>query len=264
MATTRRPALVPTRSRASGRIRLRLSAVVAVVLVAVALAGLAYGIARKTSLFAVQTFDVTGAGEEIEAQVDAALARFRGKSLVGLDPEAVARAAESVPAIRTAEVERDFPRTLHVAVTTEKPVAVVRQADAAWLVAASGKVLRAVATGDVDDLPRVWLPAESKQLELARTLPPAGGGLAVEALALVPAGFPVKVLSARGGDGDLTLVLPGKTELRLGEAADVQLKLAVAATVLSQLSPEERGRLAYLDLSLPARPVGADKSQVEA
>ena len=110
MATTRRPALVPTRPRASGRIRLRLSAVVAVVLVAVALAGLAYGIARKTSLFAVQTLDVTGAGEEIEAQVHAALARFRGKSLVGLDPEAVARAAESVPAIRTAEVERDFLR----------------------------------------------------------------------------------------------------------------------------------------------------------
>ena len=86
----------------------------------------------------------------------------------------------------------------------------------------------------------MWLPAESKQLQLARTLPRAGGGLAVEALALVPAGFPVKVLSARGGDGDLTLVLPGKTELRLGEAADVRLKLAVAATVLSQLSPEER------------------------
>ena len=142
MATTRRPALAPPgRGRPAVRCGYR---VVAVVLVAVALAGLAYGIARKTSLFAVQTFDVTGAGEEIEAQVDAALARFRGKSLVGLDPEAVARAAESVPAIRTAEVERDFPRTLRVAVTTEEPVAVVRQADAAWLVAASGKVLKAV------------------------------------------------------------------------------------------------------------------------
>jgi hypothetical protein len=72
------------------------------------------------------------------------------------------------------------------------------------------------------------------------------------------------VVSASGGDGDLTLVLSDKTELRLGEALDVDLKLAVAATVLTALAPEEREWLGYLDLSLPARPVGGPKTQVEA
>ncbi len=236
----------------------------ACLLAAIALAGLAYGIARKTSLFAVRTLDVRGAGAGLQTEIDAALAPFRGESLVGLDPAAVERAVETVPAIRSAEVERDFPRTLHVAVTTEKPVAVVRQGEAAWLVSSSGKVLEAIDVGGHAWLPRVWLPPDAGALAPAKRLRAELGGAAVAALAVVPAAFPSRVVSASGSDGDLTLVLPDKTELRLGEALDVELKLAVAATVLTSLTAEERERLGYLDLSLPARPVGGPKTQVEA
>jgi hypothetical protein len=90
------------------------------------------------------------------------------------------------------------------------------------------------------------------------------GGAVVRALALLPARFPATVETARGTPDALTLVLGGKTELRLGEDRDLRLKLEVATTVLRSLTRSERAALAYLDVSLPARPVGADKPQVGA
>jgi hypothetical protein len=125
-------------------------------------------------------------------------------------------------------------------------------------------VLEAVDVGDLETLPRVWLPPGGDRIAPAQRLVPQTGAVAVAALAQIPESFPVRIRSARGTDGDLTLVIAGKAELRLGEALDIRLKLAAAATVLASLSPDERRELAYLDLSLPARPVAALNSQVEA
>jgi hypothetical protein len=75
----------------------------------------------------------------------------------------------------------------------------------------------------------------------------------------------VRIVAARGTADALVLVLDRtKAELRLGDATDLRLKLAVAATVLESLGAQERAALAYLDVSLPTRPVGAPKAQVEA
>ena len=81
----------------------------------------------------------------------------------------------------------------------------------------------------------------------------------------MPKDFPVEIGAARGSMDELVLVVEDtKAELRLGEAAELRLKLAVAATVLESLGAQERRELAYLDVSLPTRPVGAYSSQVEA
>ncbi len=50
-------------------------------------------------------------------------------------------------------------------------------------------------------------------------------------------------------------MLRSHVELRLGNARDVALKLAVADRVLATLSPDERQKIRYLDLALPSRPV---------
>ena len=76
----------------------------------------------------------------------------------------------------------------------------------------------------------------------------------------------VRVHAVRSEEGELTFVLSStdgeRPELRLGEPADVGLKLAVGALVLRSLSAEERADLAYLDVSLPDRPVAGSKSQL--
>ena len=61
------------------------------------------------------------------------------------------------------------------------------------------------------------------------------------------------------------MVLADGTELRLGNAVSLALKLAVAARVLQGMSTAERAALGYLDVSVPERAVGGTSlnSQLE-
>jgi hypothetical protein len=69
----------------------------------------------------------------------------------------------------------------------------------------------------------------------------------------------VSAVAATGSE--LTMRLRSGLLVRLGEPADVRLKLAVAARVLPLLADDA----AYLDVSVPARPVSGRtlESQVE-
>ena len=71
------------------------------------------------------------------------------------------------------------------------------------------------------------------------------------------------MVSARGSIDDLTLIVgeADGLELRLGEAESLKLKLAVAARVLKSLPRPEAQSLAYLDVSVPERPVASSVPQ---
>ncbi len=252
-STPRRAA--PSRRRALGPVVV-LGAVAAVI------AGLGYVAARETSLFALRTIDVRGASPEVAAAVRRALAGFEGESLVALDADEVRRAARRVPFVRGATVDRSFPSSVVVQVVEERPVAVVRHREDAWLVGASGRVLGRVARGEREQLPRIWLPDDTPPLAAGRGLTEAQGAAAARTVAQVPEEFPVRIVAARGTADAMTLVLPGKVDLRLGDTANLERKLAAATAVLTSLD-EERASLAYLDVTLPTRPVGGSNSQVE-
>lgn len=261
MGTTRRPSLALARPQ-TALLALPLRRAAAVLVAAGCTVGLLYVAARETPVFALRSIEVRGAPGELAARVEATLRRFHGTSLVALDTASVERALRALPAVRSAAVERDFPHTLDVSVTPERAVAVLRRGNEAWLVASGGRVLDAAAVADLPALPRIWVggPRAPAPGEL---LHPDGLGAAVRTLALVPGDFPARVASAAGTADEVTLVLANGMALRVGDETDVRLKLEVAATVLRSLSRAERAGLAYLDVSIPARPVGAQKSQVE-
>jgi cell division protein FtsQ len=258
-----RPAAGVRRSRA--RERRALPRALALVVCAGALAGLAYVVARETSLFALRSVAVQGASDDVAAAVEGSLGNLLGSSLVALDANEVVSRIEALPAVVSASVDRDFPHTLRVSVREERPVAVVRHGDGAWVVSARGRVMEAVEPGDITRLPRVWLGGDVPAPRPGVFLLPDEGGLAVQALSRVPLEFPVRIASARGSPDDLVMVVDGsKAELRLGEASELRVKLAVAATVLESIGAQGRQDLEYLDVSLPTRPVGASKAQLEA
>ena len=60
-----------------------------------------------------------------------------------------------------------------------------------------------------------------------------------------------QVGEARDGSGELTVVLRGGTEVRLGAGEDIPLQLAVAQRVLDLAGPDAR----YVDVSVPERAV---------
>jgi cell division protein FtsQ len=226
------------------------------------LVGGAYLAARETSLFALRTVEVRGVQPAIASAVEQRLAPLEGASLVSLSPDDVEQQVEALPSVRSARVDRRFPHTLDVHVVQERAVAVARIGDASWLVAASGRVIEPLALGALSRLPRIWLddaaavPAPGERLVVEQ------GAAAVRAVAEIPPGFPARVQSVRGNADELLFVLANGTELRLGPSVEVRRKLDVAAVVLDDLR-RDRERLAYLDVSLPERPVGSSESQVE-
>jgi cell division septal protein FtsQ len=230
----------------------------------VALLGLAvgaYAIARETSVFAVRELEVRGGSAGLRAEVARALRPELGRSLVQVGGADVAARLASVPGVLSVRTDRRFPHTLRVVVTPERPVLLLRRGKDGWVVSARGRVLRRVRHTTVSSLPRLWVP-RTTWVKVGRTLAPGSGGEAAVVVApIVGSKFPAHVRAVRAKGKELTLVLRSGLELRLGDAGDLRLKLAVARRMLLLEGPETTAR--YIDVSVPERPVvGGANAQV--
>jgi len=224
------------------------SLLTAFALVLTAIAG--YLVARNTSVFAVTTIDVDGAPPAVAQQVRRALRADEGTSLLRLDLGDVQRRVAHVPTVAAASLDRAFPHTLRITVVPERPVAVVRQGASSWLVSSRGRVMAGLARGARRRLPRIWI-AKGPVLRVGGIAPAALGGALTAVAPLASLRFPARVGSVSEKDGELTLVLRSGLEVRLGAAADVRLKLAVASKVLRLVGADTL----YVDVSVPERPV---------
>jgi cell division protein FtsQ len=217
---------------------------------ALAAIGLAYWAAYATPLFALEHVDVRGAPPALTQEVIRATGDLAGRSLVAVDPAQVEGEVRALPAVAGVTVDRAFPHTLVIRIAPEKPVAVVRRGHSAWLATGSGKVIAAIPTGTQRGLPRLWL-GRGTSVRVGGAVPP-GMVPATRALADArSAGLGGRVRGIRTTGDELTLVLRHGTELRLGRASEVELKLVIARRVLALVD----GTPAYVDVSIPERPV---------
>jgi cell division protein FtsQ len=254
-------ALVPANGF-SGRLRTALVRALAVLALLATAVVLAYAAARYTSLFALRELEVTGGSAAVNQGVREAGRPFLGESLVALDRDEVRRRLAALPTIRAVRVDRAFPHTLRVVIVPERALAVVRNGQEAWLVSERGRVIRSADSAAAR--PLVWTASEP-DLEPGATVQGENVLLALQALRLVPSGFPERIQTARATDGEITLVLAGGLEVRLGRADELSLKLAVAARVLGAQSAAEQAEITYLDVSVPEKAVGGTtlNSQLE-
>lgn len=231
--------------------------VLAAVVVLVGSGAGAYFLARQTSVFALKRIEVQGASPEVAARVRSALGPFVGESLVKFDAAGAEHRLSEIAQLAGFHFDRAFPHTLRVRVTQERPVAVVRRGMDAWLVAASARVLAMLDSRPYPALPRIWV-SPTTDVAVNATL----GGVAAKAVRavapLAPLGLASGVRAVRSNDYELTLVLGGGRELRLGDAGDLRLKLAIARRVLPLTTDA-----AYVDVSVPERPVAGYNPQPE-
>jgi cell division septal protein FtsQ len=219
----------------------------------------AYILARQTSIFAVRTLDVRGGTPALQAQVRAALKDEVGKSLLEVDGSSLGVRVDPLPGVRSFEYDRAFPNTLEIVIAPERAVLVLRRGADAFLVAASGRVIATMAHPRLSHLPRLWAPRDAN-VTVGRALPDS---LLPAAIALAPlqgSSLPTGVRTVRAGK-ELTLTLGGGLEVRLGDATDIRLKLAIARRILRETGAATGGR-GYVDVSVPERPVLASNSQV--
>jgi cell division protein FtsQ len=219
--------------------------------VAIAVAAcLSYWGAARSSVFAVEQIEVRGAPPEVATQVEAVSADLVGQSLVGLDTEQLAGRIRALPSVAQVAVDRAFPHSLVVKVAVERAVAVARRGSGSYLVTGSGKVVREVEAGSHRALPRLWIP-RGVTVIVGGKLPPRYDP-ATRALVIVrEVGLRRGMKGIRTRGGELTLALRSGPEIRLGDSADLVLKLTVARQVLARAGS---GR-SYIDVSVPERPV---------
>jgi cell division protein FtsQ len=225
-----------------------------------ALAAAAYAGARETSVFAIRTLEIRGGTPAIRAEVRAALASDLQRSLLRIDGGDLARRLAPLPDVHSFRYDRAFPHTLRVVVRPERPVLVVRRGHDAFLVAATGRVLRPLTHPRRSSLPRLWVKKDVS-LRPGDALPGHMIAAPVVLAALRDAQLPGGVKDVRVGTGQLTLDLSGGLEVRLGDAGDLRLKLAIARRILRATGAAVAGP-GYLDVSVPERPVLSSKSQV--
>lgn len=248
-AATARPALDLARILPSGRS-------IAIGFVLLVGGTLAYLAARQSSAFALRAVEVRGAPPALERKVRAALAPLHGHSLLSLDSAEVERRLAEVPAVGSASYDRSFPHTLRIFVSAERPAAVLRSGPRAWLISAHARVLAPLGR-PLPKLPRIWIaPSVTPEVGFV----PADPGLTRAAALVARASraeprLAKRISTVRWRDGRLTFVLRSGAELRLGTTDQLRLKLAVAKRLLRLLPRAERQRIAYLDLSVPIRPV---------
>lgn len=222
--------------------------------VVLAAAGL-YGLARGTSIFAVDSIAVEGASPALAAEVRAELRSFDGRSLVALNGAEVERRVDALAAVRGSVVDRAFPHTLAIRVFPELPVAVLRRGTESWLVSARGRVVAPIERRARPELPRIWLPART-EIAQGAFLTDAPGALAARSLAaFVGSGFTPRIAFVRARDGQMELGLRGGLEIQLGAPIDLPLKIAIARGILPGLALPRAGGPDYLDLTVPERPV---------
>jgi cell division protein FtsQ len=212
----------------------------------------AYWGAKASSVFAVERLQVKGAPPAVARDVELAAKDVMGTSLLSIDAEMLEGTLRALPSVAGVSVDRAFPNTLVVRVAAERPVAVVRRGHTAWLVTGAGKIIREIETGTERGFPRLWL-TRGTTVRIGGSLP-ANLTMATRALAAARAvRLPRRVKGVRLEGGQLTLVLWRGPDIRLGEAADVLLKLTVAARIF----PLVGEGAAYLDVSVPERPVAS-------
>jgi cell division septal protein FtsQ len=218
---------------------------------------LAYVVARQTSVFALRAVEVSGAPPMVERQVRTAFDELHGRSLLTLESHEIEERLEGLPTVGSATFDRAFPHTLRISVVPERPAAVLRSGPRAWLVSAKAKVLRPLIKRPLPQLPRIWVGRATKPrvgFVPGDTRLTRAAALVAQASRAEP-GLTRRVTTVRWEQERVTFVLRSGTELRLGTAAHLQLKLAVAKRLLQVIPRSDARRLDYIDLSVPIRPV---------
>ena len=189
-------------------------------------------LARETTLFAVRTIDVSGAGPGVERQVERALRDRAGKSLFGLDLDAAQVDVAALPTVASVASTARIRTRCGSWSSPERPVAVVRQGADSFVVSRRGRVMARVDRRVKPDLARIWVAKDVR-------LDP---GAFVEATSSPPSGpsrrsraSTSRAASSRSDDRRADPRLRSGLELRLGDTREVDLKLAVADRVLRVL-----------------------------
>lgn len=220
--------------------------------VAVVLLALFLFLIRESSLFAVKKIEVTGVtvnGPEIFTALQGAATKM---TTLHIREEKLRAAVSGFPTVGAIKVDASPPHDLKIEITERKPAAVLAVGSERIPVSADGYLLRGLrAEGDL-------IPIEPSQRMSGPRLLGADLDQAV-LLGAVPSQLRSGVESSRYDTeaGGVVVSLRNGIDLRMGDGSGGAAKWAAAAAVLAK---SDLGSPAYIDVSVPERPVAGGYS----
>ncbi len=221
-----------------------------IALVAVAAVIAAAGV-YQSSLLRVQEVQVVGTTNVDAGQV-AQLADLEGRSMIGLSLQQAQARIQSLPLVKSIQIERHWPQTVRIAVTERAPWGFWRIGDVTYLIDDEGVVLPNVAPPEgapvINDLggPARLLPGDRVDVDavaLARSMlerVPQALALTISGLEYTP-------------QAGLSLTTDAGYRVVLGDSQNVDFKLAVWQKVEAELGRDSMGGH-VLDLRFEDRP----------
>jgi cell division protein FtsQ len=126
-------------------------------------------VALWSSMFALRTVTIAGVARLTSSQVVTRAGLPEGRSLLLIDPHAVAARVETLPAVATATVTRRWPHGIVITVSERRPVAAVAGASRWYLVDIEGVPFATVSSPPAGLIPvRVGAPMSSGGADDAR------------------------------------------------------------------------------------------------
>ncbi|MBM6698941.1 FtsQ-type POTRA domain-containing protein [Bifidobacterium pullorum subsp. saeculare] len=251
-----RPKVVDFKARLKERRRARLRAmalrVAAIVAAAAALAALAWLLFLSPALrLEASQIRVTGANEWVSAtDITGIVGEQAGRSLLLLDTASMTERMGAIPGVTKAEVTRRFPHGVDVAITAQRPAAMLKAGDdALTAVDARGRVLNSVRGADTAGVPVI----EVKDVDHA--LKGRSVKTALKVLDALPESMRARItkVTAETQDAVRTELDGGAHTVVWGDASDLKLKQAIVDTILAD--PKVIGDKHEVDVSAPNRPV---------
>jgi cell division protein FtsQ len=237
--------------RHEGQRRLRVVlAVVGCAVVTAATLGIVH-----SPLLSVRQVTVSGGGHTSHESVLRATGLDRHPLMIDVDTGRLEQRLDALPWVAKAAVRRDWPSTIGIKVRERVPAALVTTASGEWAVVDRGG--RVLQRSSGTPAPPPALPS-LPSFRGEQQLPPPGSQLpqssapALRVLGALqwPLSSQVSAVDVQP-DGEVSLTMAGGVVVLLGDASQLDRKLAATQTVLSQVRPSS---VRTIDVRVPEAP----------
>ena len=223
-------------------------------LLSIGIAGFLIWLLLFSPVFCLEKDNITivGANEWVSKEKIANIASGQvNKSLFLVSSQDVIKQLNDIPGVTEAKVEKDFPKSLHITVLSQKPAAMLKNKANGNLTAVDvkGRVLNVVSHVSISGIPVIEVDDVDHSLSTRAILE------AIKVVSSMPESLRMQItkVSAKTQDSVETELGASHRNIVWGDASDLKLKNAIVDKLIND--PSKIGNKTQIDVSAPTRPI---------
>ena len=223
-------------------------------LLSIGIAGFLIWLLLFSPVFCLEKDNITivGANEWVSKEKISNIASGQvNKSLFLVSSQDVIKQLNDIPGVTEAKVEKDFPKSLHITVLSQKPAAMLKNKANGNLTAVDvkGRVLNVVSHASISGIPVIEVDDVDHSLSTRAILE------AIKVVSSMPESLRMQItkVSAKTQDSVETELGASHRNIVWGDASDLKLKNAIVDKLIND--PSKIGNKTQIDVSAPTRPI---------